>query len=192
MFKEAGLDYANLPDSKFDDIFGEATGAGHIFGATGGVMEAALRTVVEVLENKPLENIEFTQVRGLEGIKEATFKVAGMDVKVAVCSGTANAGKLLERVKSGEATYHFIEVMGCPGGCVNGGGQPIHDAYTRATTDIAALRAKALYDEDVACTIRKSHENPIVKKIYADFLEKPGSHTAHHILHTSYVARKKN
>ncbi len=192
MFKEAGLDYANLPDSKFDDIFGEATGAAHIFGATGGVMEAALRTVVEVLENKPLENIDFTEVRGFEGIKEATFKVAGIDVKVAVCSGTANAGKLLESIKSGESFYHFVEVMGCPGGCVNGGGQPIHDAYTRATVDIAGLRAKALYDEDAACAIRKSHENPIVKKLYEDFLEKPGSHTAHHILHTSYVARKKN
>lgn len=191
MIKMAGIDFKSLPDEEFDPIFGGASGAAHIFGATGGVMEAALRTVAEILEKKQLDKLEFTDVRGTQGIKEATYKIAGIDVKVAVVSGTANAGKLLTDIKEGKASYHFIEIMACPGGCVNGGGQPIHSAYTRAHTDILALRAKALYDEDKNMPLRKSHENPVVKKIYAEYLGEPGSHKAHHLLHTTYVARGK-
>ncbi len=191
MIKKAGLRFEALPDEEFDPIFGDATGAGHIFGATGGVMEAALRTVVEILEGKELDKLEFCAVRGTDGIKEAAFNVAGKEVKVAVVSGTANAAKVLEAVKSGEAKYDFIEIMACPGGCVNGGGQPIQDAYTRAHVDLKALRAKALYDLDSAEGVRKSHESPLVKKIYAEYLGEPGSHKAHHLLHTTYVARSK-
>ena len=191
MIKMAGISFTALPDEEFDPIFGGATGAAHIFGATGGVMEAALRTVVEILENKTLENVNFTEVRGIEGIKEATYKVAGTDVKVAVVSGTANAGKLLTEIREGKRNYHFIEIMACPGGCVNGGGQPLHDAYTRAHVDLKTLRAKALYSEDEASVYRKSHENPIVKKVYDEYLGEPGSHKAHHLLHTTYVARGK-
>ena len=191
MIKKAGLRFEALPDEEFDPIFGDATGAGHIFGATGGVMEAALRTVVEVLEGKQLEKLDFTAVRGTDGIKEATYTVAGREVKVAAVSGTANAAKVLEAVKSGEAKYDFIEIMACPGGCVNGGGQPIQDAYTRAHVDLKTLRAKALYDLDASEGVRKSHESPVVKKIYAEYLGEPGSHKAHKLLHTTYVARSK-
>ncbi len=191
MIKKAGLRFEALPDEEFDPIFGDATGAGHIFGATGGVMEAALRTVVEVLEGKQLEKLDFTAVRGTDGIKEATYTVAGREVKVAAVSGTANAAKVLEAVKSGEAKYDFIEIMACPGGCVNGGGQPIQDAYTRAHVDLKTLRAKALYDLDASEGVRKSHESPVVKKIYDEYLGEPGSHKAHKLLHTTYVARSK-
>ena len=192
MIKRAGLNFNALPDEEFDPIFGGATGAGHIFGASGGVMEAALRTVVEKLENKELPALDFKEVRGMEGIKEATYKVAGMDVKLAVASGTANAAKLLNKIKNGEAEYHFIEIMACPGGCVNGGGQPIHDAYTRANVDIRGLRAAALYKEDADCALRKSHESPVVKELYETYLGEAGGHKAHHLLHTTYVPRKKN
>ena len=191
LIKAAQLNFARLPDEQFDDAMGVSTGAATIFGATGGVMEAALRTAAEVLEGKPLEKVEFNEVRGTEGFKEATYKVAGMDVKVAVVSGLNNANALLEKVRSGEADYQFIEVMCCPGGCVNGGGQPIQPATVRSFTDLKALRAKALYDQDANMPLRKSHENPIVKKCYEEFLGEPGSHKAHEILHTSYVARKK-
>ncbi len=192
MIRNAGINFTALPDEDFDPLFGEATGAGHIFGATGGVMEAALRTVVEVLEKKELEKLEFTEVRGMQGVKEASYNVAGMEVKLAVVSGTANAAKLLEEIKAGKANYHFIEVMACPGGCINGGGQPIHDAYTRANTDIKGLRAAALYTADEKETLRKSHNSPIVKEIYENYLGECGGHKAHHLLHTSYVPRKKN
>ena len=191
LIKMAGLNFTELPDEEFDPVFGGATGAGHIFGATGGVMEAALRTVAEILEEKELPDVEFKEVRGTEGIKEATYKVAGTDVRIAVVSGTANARKLLRDIRDGKAFYHFVEIMACPGGCVNGGGQPIHDAYTRSHVDIKTLRAKALYDEDEACAVRKSHENPVVRKLYEEYLEKPGSHKAHKLLHTTYVARGK-
>ena len=192
MIKRAGINFNALPDEEFDPIFGGATGAGHIFGASGGVMEAALRTVVEKLENKELPSLDFKEVRGMEGIKEASYNVAGMEVKLAVVSGTANAAKLLDKIKRGEASYHFIEVMACPGGCVNGGGQPIHDAYTRANVDIKGLRAAALYTEDEKSKIRKSHESPVVKKVYAEYLGEAGGHKAHHLLHTTYVPRKRN
>lgn len=192
MIKRAGLNFNALPDEEFDPIFGGATGAGHIFGASGGVMEAALRTVVEKLENKELPSLDFKEVRGMEGIKEASYNVAGIEVKLAVVSGTANAAKLLDKIKAGEATYHFIEIMACPGGCVNGGGQPIHDAYTRANVDIKGLRAAALYTQDANSPLRKSHESPVVKEVYANYLGEAGGHKAHHLLHTEYVPRKKN
>ena len=192
MIKKAGIKFLSLPDEKFDDPLGIGTGAGVIFGATGGVMEAALRTAVETLTGEELPKLDFTEVRGTAGIKEATYNVAGMDVKIAVASGLGNAKELLEKVKSGEANYHFIEIMGCPGGCVNGGGQPQQPGYVRNTTDIRALRAKVLYDSDVANPIRKSHENPAIKELYATYLGEPGSEKAHHLLHTSYVKRTIN
>ena len=191
MIKEAGIRFEELADEQFDDPCGESTGAAVIFGATGGVMEAALRTVAEILENKPLENIEFAQVRGTEGIKEATVNVAGMDVKLAVAHGLGNARKLLEDIRAGKADYHFIEIMACPGGCVTGGGQPIRSAKVHMDIDLKAERAKALYSEDKALSVRKSHENPYVKKLYAEFLEKPGSHKSHELLHTHYNKRDK-
>lgn len=189
MIKRAGISFTDLPDDQFDSPLGMSTGAGVIFGATGGVMEAALRTAVETLTGEELANLEFTNVRGIEGIKEATYNVAGMDVKVAVASGLSNAHELLTKVKSGEAEYHFIEIMGCPGGCVNGGGMPQVSASVRNFTDVRSTRAKVLYDLDSSMPIRKSHENPAIKEIYATYFEKPGSHKAHHILHTSYQKR---
>ncbi len=189
MIRQAGIDFAHLPDEDFDDVLGESTGAAVIFGVTGGVMEAALRTVADILTKQDLKNVEYHDVRGLAGIKEATVSVAGLDIKIAVAHGTANAAKLLDAIKAGEKTYHFIEIMGCPGGCVTGGGQPIVDARTRYFIDPKAARAAATYDEDEAKTIRKSHENPAIKKIYAEFLGKPCGHKSHELLHTHYVDR---
>lgn len=191
MIKTAGIQFTDLADEEFDPIMGIGSGAGTIFGATGGVMEAALRTVADVLTGEDLEEIEYTDVRGMEDIKEATYNVAGMQVKVAVTSGLKNAAKLLDKVKSGEADYQFIEVMCCPGGCINGGGQPIVDGHTRNFVDVKGLRAAALYDDDKNLTYRKSHQNPEITAIYADYLGEPGSHKSHELLHTSYVARKK-
>lgn len=190
MIKRAGIIFEQLPDEEFDNPLGESTGAGVIFGATGGVMEAALRTAVEKLTGEELQKLDFTEVRGTAGIKEATYNVAGMDVNVAVASGLANARELLEKVKSGEKKYHFIEIMACPGGCVNGGGQPTQPASVRNFVDLRAERAKAIYEEDKNLPIRKSHENPMIKKIYDEFFDEPGSIKAHHILHTQYVDRK--
>ena len=190
MIKKAGIDFANLPDSQFDDPLGESTGAGVIFGATGGVMEAALRTAVETLTGEELKDLDFHAVRGTEGIKEAELDVAGMKVKVAVASGLGNAKTLLDRVKNGEADYHFIEIMGCPGGCVNGGGQPIVAPSVREKVDVKALRAKALYTLDANMPKRKSHENESIKTLYREFFNYPGSHKAHDILHTHYVKRE--
>lgn len=189
MIRQAGIDFVHLPDEDFDDVLGESTGAAVIFGVTGGVMEAALRTVADILSKQDLKEIEYQDVRGLTGIKEATVSVAGMEIKVAVAHGTANAAKLLDAIKAGEKTYHFIEIMGCPGGCVTGGGQPIVDARTRYFVDPKAARAAATYDEDEAKTIRKSHENPAIKKIYAEFLGEPCGHKSHELLHTHYVDR---
>ena len=191
MIKEAGIDFANLKDDEFDSILGESTGASVIFGATGGVMEAALRTAYEVVTGKTLENVEFAQVRGVEGVKEASIQIGDVTLNVAVAHGTANAAKLLDSVRSGEKTYHFIEVMGCPGGCVNGGGQPIVTAAQRMECDPRVVRAAALYNEDAGKTIRKSHENPMVKKLYEEYLGEPNSHKAHKLLHTTYTARPK-
>lgn len=192
LIRKLGIDFRALPDEGFDDPLGEGTGAAVIFGATGGVMEAALRTAVETLTGEELADVEFAEVRGTEGIKEATYNVAGMDVKVAVASGLANAKEIMDKVRSGEADYHFIEIMACPGGCVNGGGQPQVHADVRNFEDIRALRAKALYANDAARPKRKSHENESVKKLYEEYLGAPGSEKAHHILHTTYVKRKIN
>ena len=191
MIKEAGIDFANLEDTDFDNPLGNASGAGVIFGATGGVMEAALRTVADILtgESAPVEKIEYEAVRGVEGIKEATVNVAGMDIKLAVVSGLGNARKLLNKIRAGEADYHFIEVMACPGGCVNGGGQVIQPSNIRSWVDLRAERAKATYEEDRALPIRKSHDNPFIKKLYEEYYKEPGSHQAHHDLHTHYQAR---
>ena len=191
MIKEAGIDFANLPDEDFDPVLGESTGAGVIFGATGGVMEAALRTVYEIVTKKPLDKVEFHEVRGLKGVKEATIKVGDLDVNVAVAHGTANAAKLLDSIRSGEKTYHFIEVMACPGGCVTGGGQPIVSAQKRMECDPKALRAAALYQEDAGKPQRKSHENASVMAVYKDYLGEPNSHLAHELLHTHYAERPK-
>ncbi|HKL99522.1 MAG TPA: NADH-dependent [FeFe] hydrogenase, group A6 [Mobilitalea sp.] len=192
MIDRVGLNFTSLPDEDFDNPLGESSGAAVIFGATGGVMEAALRTAVETLTGEQLKSLDFADVRGTKGIKEATYHVAGMDINVAVASGLANARKVLDDVKSGKANYHMIEIMGCPGGCVNGGGQPQQHASVRNFTDIRALRAKALYNIDAAMPIRKSHENPAIKKLYEEYLGKPGSHKAHEILHTTYVKRSIN
>jgi len=191
MIKMANIDFNNLPDEDFDSLLGESTGASVIFGATGGVMEAALRTAYTIITGDELEDVNFTAVRGVEGIKEATVKIGDLDVNVAVASSTGKAAKLLDAVKRGEKNYAFIEIMGCPGGCVNGGGQPIVDADVRARVDIRAERAKALYREDESKQYRKSHQNPMIKKIYEDYLEKPNSHKAHKLLHTTYTARQK-
>lgn len=191
MMKEVGIDLKNLSDENFDDPMGEATGAGVIFGTTGGVMEAALRTVSEVLTGKELEKIEFENVRGeLNGVKEATVKIGDMNLNVAIANGLGNAGKIMDMIRNGEANYHFVEIMACPGGCINGGGQPIHDSKTKAMVDIPKLRKEALYKADKELPIRKSHENPAIRKLYEEYLEKPGSHKAHELLHTTYHERK--
>ena len=189
LIKKAQLNFNRLPEEKFDDAMGVSTGAAVIFGATGGVMEAALRTAADLLTGESQEAIEYTEIRGTEGFKEAVYKVAGMDVKVAVVSGLSNADALLQKVRAGEADYQFIEVMCCPGGCVNGGGQPVQSSVNHSFYDIKKLRAQALYDQDKSMPLRKSHLNPVLQKCYEEFLGEPGSHKAHEILHTSYVKR---
>ena len=189
LIKRCGLIFNELPDEKFDEPLGIYTGAGLIFGATGGVMEAALRTVYELVAGKEAPSVDFKAVRGVEGIKEATYDIAGTVVKVAVASGLGNARKLMEKVRDGSADYQFIEIMSCPGGCVNGGGQPIQSAYVRNNTDIRALRAEAIYKADAAMELRRSHENPAVKALYDEYLGQPNSHLAHKILHTRYIPR---
>lgn len=189
MIRQAGLDFVHLPDEEFDDMLGESTGAAVIFGVTGGVMEAALRTVADVLTGEDMQQLEYTAVRGFDGIKEASVNIAGTDIRVAIVHGTANAARLLDAIRAGERTYHFIEIMGCPGGCITGGGQPIVDARTRYFVDAAAARAAATYSEDEAKTIRKSHKNPAIQKLYAEFLGEPNSHKAHELLHTTYTDR---
>ena len=189
MIKECGIDFAKLEDEEFENPFGPATGAAVIFGTTGGVMEAAIRTVYEVLEGKPMADIELNAVRGTEGIKEAELEVAGKKVRVAVAHGLGNARKLLDSIKAGEKTYDFIEIMGCPGGCVTGGGQPIVPAKIQAQVNVKQMRAKALYDEDRALPLRKSHENPVIKELYEKFLGEPCGHKSHELLHTHYTDR---
>ncbi len=191
MIKKCGIMFNQLPDEQFDKPFGLGSGAGTIFGATGGVMEAALRTAAVKFLGVELPDIELKDVRGVEGIKEATYELAGNVVRVAVASGLANAKKLLESVKSGEKEYDFIEIMACPGGCVNGGGQPIQPASVRNFVDLRAVRADALYRDDRQLPVRFSHENEDIKAIYDEYFKEPGSHKAHEILHTGYVARPK-
>lgn len=189
MIKEAGIDFAKLPDEEFENPFGAATGAGVIFGATGGVMEAALRTVAEVLSGESVPEDSYSIVRGTDGIKRAEVEIAGKKIRAAVAHGLGNARKLLDAIKAGEETYDFVEIMACPGGCVTGGGQPIVPAKVHMDIDLKAERAKALYAEDKSLPIRKSHENPVIKKLYDEYFEKPGSHKAHELLHTHYVKR---
>ena len=189
MISKAGIDFKALDDAEFDVPFEIGSGAGAIFGATGGVMEAALRTAAEVIEGKPLEKVDFNEVRGTEGIKFASYKLGDIELNVAVTSGTANAKKLLTAVQNGEVKVDFIEVMACPGGCVNGGGQPYQPAKVRNNVDLRAKRAAILYNADKNMDLRKSHENSAVKKLYDEFFGEPNSHKAHEILHTSYVKR---
>ena len=189
MIKSAGIKFTSLPDEEPDAPLGRGTGAAVIFGTTGGVMEAALRTAAEAITGKELENVEFTEVRGMEGVKEATYKLGDMDVKVAVASGTKNAKVIMDKIKDGTADYTFVEIMGCPGGCINGGGQPVQPASVRNFVDYKALRANALYENDKSRPHRKSHENEDVQEVYREFLGEPNSHKAHEILHTSYVKR---
>lgn len=189
MIQKAGIDFKALDDEAFDEPFGIGSTAGSIFGATGGVMEAALRTAAEVIEGKPLEKLEFKKIRGTEGIKLATYKMGDVTLNVAVASGTKNAKEVLTRVKNGELDVQFIEIMACPGGCVNGGGQPHQPASVRNTVDLAAKRAAVLYKADKKSDLRKSHENSAVKKLYDEFFGQPGSEKAHEILHTSYIKR---
>lgn len=191
MIKMSQFNFAKLPDEDFDQAMGVSTGAAVIFGATGGVMEAALRTAADVLEGKDLEVLDYKEVRGIASFKEAVYDVAGMKIKVAVVSGLENANALLEKVRSGEADYQFIEVMCCPGGCVNGGGQPIQPAQVKSFEDVKGLRAKALYVDDEGRQLRKSHLNPIVQECYKEFLGEPGGHKAHELLHTTFVKRYK-
>ena len=188
MIKEAAIQFTDLPDEKFDDPFETATGGGLIFGATGGVMEAALRTAATMLDST-CELVDFKEVRGTAGIKEATYTIAGTEVRVAVASGLGNASELIEKVKSGEKDYHMIEVMACPGGCINGGGQPIQSDSVRNTVDLKAVRAKALYDADAKMTLRRSQESPVIKMVYDEYFEAPGKPLAHKYLHTTYVER---
>ena len=191
MIERAGLKFTALPDEEFDSPLGEDTGAAVIFGATGGVMEAALRTANDWLTGKDNLDVDFHAVRGTESIKEATVNINGADIKVAVASGASAAKEIMDKIKSGEADWTFVEIMGCPGGCVNGGGQPIQPQYVRDTVDLKAVRAKALYDQDAAMSLRKSHESPVVKTLYSEWYDGFGGHKAHHDLHTTYVARVK-
>ena len=189
LIERAGINFKGLADEKFDVPFDIGSGAGVIFGATGGVMEAALRTAAEVILGKKLEKLEFEEVRGIAGIKFANYTLGDMTVRVAVASGTKNAKELLNKVKSGEVEVDFIEIMACPGGCVNGGGQPVQSAKVRSTVNLRELRASVLYNADKKMDLRKSHENSAVKKLYDEYLGEPNSHKAHEILHTSYVKR---
>ncbi|MDD2422198.1 MAG: NADH-dependent [FeFe] hydrogenase, group A6 [Heliobacteriaceae bacterium] len=184
MFKRVGINLAALPVEEYDAPLGISTGAGEIFGATGGVMEAALRTVYEVVTGKTLDNLDFEMVRGLDGVKEATVPVGDLNVKVAVANGLGNARKLMDAIKAGTADYHFIEIMCCPGGCIGGGGSPIP-----TNTEIRNKRIAATYVEDKNMPLRKSHENPAVQALYAEFLEKPLGHKSHELLHTKYTPR---
>ena len=191
MIKQAHINFKTLEDSEFDDPMGEATGAAAIFGTTGGVMEAALRTVAEKVTGNSFGKLEYEDVRGGQGIKRASINLDGKEVKVVVASGLKNARTIMEEIRSGKADYQFVEIMACPGGCVMGGGQPIRTSKERATIDIRGKRAAALYSIDEKSKIRKSHENPTLKKIYADYLGEPGGHLAHELLHTTYSAKEK-
>ncbi|HDQ45152.1 MAG TPA: 2Fe-2S iron-sulfur cluster binding domain-containing protein [bacterium] len=190
MIKAYGIDFTKLPDGEFDVPLGFSSGAGDIFGTTGGVMEAALRTAAEKLTGKPLEKLEFTEVRAVEGLREASFELAGKTLNVAVANGLNNAKILLERVKSGEKSYHLLELMACPGGCIGGGGQPYPpEGHYVLDPEVIRLRARALYDIDEAKKVRKSHENPYIQKLYQEFLGEAGGSKSHELLHTTYTPR---
>lgn len=191
LIKRASIDFNSLPEEEFDPAMGISTGAGAIFGVTGGVMEAALRTAADLLTGESLSMVEYEEVRGNKNIKEATYKIAGETINVAVVSGLENVDMLLNKIKSGEKSYHFIEVMCCRGGCINGGGQPIQPADVKNFSDIVGKRLKALYNEDKNLKYRKAHENPLIKQVYEEFLGKPGSLKAHEVLHTEYKRRER-
>ena len=191
MIKQGNIEYTSLEDSLFDDPMGEASGAGAIFGTTGGVMEAALRTAADVIERKDLGQFEYKDVRGGAGIKKASVTIAGREIKVVVASGLKNARKIMNEIKSGKADYDFVEIMACPGGCVMGGGQPIKNSKTRSTVDVRELRANSLYTIDEKSVVRKSHENPTIKTIYKEFFGEAGSEVAHKYLHTTYHKQEK-
>lgn len=191
MIKQAKIDFVNLEDAKFDDPMGEATGAAAIFGVTGGVMEAALRSVSEIVSGKPLDKITFEQVRGENGIKRAEIEIADKKVKVVVAHGLANAQIIMEEIKSGKSDYQFVEIMACPGGCITGGGQPIKSAKIQEEVDVHKKRAEAMYSIDEKSVIRKSHKNPVLKQIYKDFLGEPNGELAHKLLHTHYSKKDK-
>ena len=191
MIKQANIDFNMLPNSEFDDPMGEATGAGAIFGTTGGVMEAALRTAQDLLTGKDLKEIKFEAVRGEKGIKRATVEVDGKQIRIVVSSGLGNARKVMEMLKSGKLEADFVEIMACPGGCIMGGGQPIKSSKVRREVDVRKLRANALYTIDEKSTIRKSHQNPVLQKIYKNYLGEPNGHKAHELLHTNYAKREK-
>ena len=191
MIKQANIHFTTLEESEFDDPMGEATGAGAIFGTTGGVMEAALRTAYESITGEELQKLDFEEVRGKKGIKKAAIKIGDKEIKVAVAHGLSNAREILEEIKNGKADYQFVEIMACPGGCIMGGGQPIVTSKKRNEIDVRATRAQALYNIDKNSKYRKSHENPAIKKLYEEYLEKPGSYRAHKLLHTTYQKREK-
>lgn len=187
LIKQANIDFHSLPDEEFDAPLGESTGAGVIFGATGGVIEAAVRTAYEIFTKKKLEKVDFVELRGMEGIREATIDFDGLPLKIGIAHGLGNARKLLEDIRSGKSSYHAIEIMACPGGCIGGGGQPLH----HGNSDIIKKRMEAIYREDAGKAIRKSHENPYIIKLYEDFLGKPMSEKSHKLLHTHYVDKSK-
>ena len=194
MIKLAGIDFTNLADEEYDPALGISTGASVIFGASGGVLEAVLRTATEVLSGKPLPSVDFTEIRGVEGAREATYKIGDIDVNVCAVSGMANVEKVLRQVKNGEKNYHIVEIMACPGGCINGGGQPSQPADERNHVDLKNLRAAALYSQDTTMKVRKSHESPLAKELYKEYFggelfEVAGNKKAHHVLHTSYRTR---
>lgn len=191
MIKQANIEFNSLEDTDFDDPMGEASGAGAIFGTTGGVMEAALRTAADTIERKSLGQFEYKAVRGGAGIKRATVNIAGKDINVVVASGLRNARKIMDEIRAGNVDYQFVEIMACPGGCIMGGGQPIKSSKIRSTVDVRKLRADSLYTIDEKSTVRKSHENPTIKTIYKEFFDKPGSKLAHKYLHTTYHKEEK-
>ena len=186
MLKEKGIDLREMPEEEFDDPLGISTGAAAVFGATGGVMEAALRSVYEIVSGKTLESLDFYDVRGMEGVKEATVNIDGLEVGVAVAHSLGNARKILDQIKEGNSKYHFIEIMACPGGCIGGGGQPIP-----TDLDIRMKRIEAIYQVDKNLSLRKSHENPAIKQLYEEFLGEPNGEKAHQLLHTHYLPREK-
>jgi NADH-quinone oxidoreductase subunit G/NADP-reducing hydrogenase subunit HndD len=187
MFREASIDFRKLPEADFDQLLGESTGAAAIFGTTGGVIEAATRTAYEMITGEELKEVNFNQFRGLEGIREAKVKIGDLELNIGIAHGLGNARKLLNDIKSGKSKFHAIEIMACPGGCIGGGGQPYHHGHT----EILLKRQQALYDLDAKLPRRKSHENEMVIKLYKDFLQEPGSHIAHDLLHTSYSAKER-
>ena len=191
MIKQHDIEFNELEETSFDDPMGEATGAAAIFGVTGGVMEAALRTAADVLEGKSLDKLDYEAVRGNDAIKKATVNIAGKDITVCVAHGLKNARIVMKQIEAGEVDYQFVEIMACPGGCINGGGQPIKNSKTRSRVDIKKLRTESLYTIDERSTLRKSHENPVLKGIYSEFFGDACGEKAHKYLHTHYSAKKK-